>query len=100
MSDKRLEKLLQFLQDQPDDAFLLFAVGKEYEQQDQFDKALEKYLFLRETQPEYIGLYYHLAKLYEKLDENILAMQTYNEGIQMAKKQADFHALSELNNAK
>ena len=34
------------------------------------------------------------------LDNHEKALETYNEGINVAKKLADFHALSELNTAK
>jgi hypothetical protein len=47
-----------------------------------------------------VGMYYHLAKLYEKLENVDLAIQTYTEGINVAKRLSDFHALSELNSAK
>jgi len=47
-----------------------------------------------------VGLYYHLGKLYEELGETDLALLTYEDGVSVAKKAADFHALSELHNAK
>jgi len=100
MSDDRLQNLLTFLNQSPDDSFLSFAVAKEYEKRDQFDQALKYYLNIKVKDPEYIGLYYHLGKLYETIQEEILALQTYNEGIELGKKQRDFHATSELNNAK
>lgn len=100
MASDRLSKLLAFLVDSPDDSFLIFAVAKEYESAGQVDQALKHYLLLKEKDPEYIGLYYHLANLYIHIQEEILAMTIYKEGIELAKKQSDFHALSELNNAK
>jgi hypothetical protein len=50
--------------------------------------------------PGYVGMYYHLGKLYEKMGEPELALEAYTAGINVAKKIPDFHALSELNNAK
>ncbi len=100
MAEERLEKLLNFLKSSPNDSFLLFAIAKEYETNQQMDMALKYYLQLKENDADYIGLYYHLAKLYEYLEEKILALQTYTDGIALAKRLTDYHALSELNNAK
>ena len=100
MDSDRLNTLLNYHKNDPQDSFILFALAKEYETLDQLDLALKYYLKLYKNDPEYIGLYYHLAKLYEMLEEDIRALETYNDGIELAKKQKDFHALSELNNAK
>ena len=100
MSDKRIDKLLQFLADSPNDSFLKFAVAKEHEKSNTLEKALKFYLDIYENDPEYIGLYYHLGKLYEEIDEKHLALNTYKEGIAIGKKQGDFHSVSELNNAR
>ncbi len=100
MSDKRIDQLLKYLADSPDDSFLKFAIAKEHEKSNTLEKALKFYLNIYENEPDYIGLYYHLGKLYEKIGENHLAVNTYREGIDIGKKQGDFHAVSELNNAK
>ncbi len=100
MSKDRLTTLLDYLQQKPEDSFLLFAVAKEYEQRDDLSQALLHYTKLKSVDPNYIGLYYHLAKLYEAINEDHLAMSTYNEGVELAQKLGDFHALSELNNAR
>jgi len=57
-------------------------------------------LDIYENDPEYIGLYYHLGKLYEQIDEKHLGLNAYKQGIELGKKLGDFHAVSELNNAK
>ncbi len=100
MNESRLNKLLEFYNSEGSDSFIIFAVAKEYENFERFDKALEFYLELKQKDPDYIGLYYHLAKLYEELEKRELALTTYDEGLALAKKLRDFHALSELNNAK
>lgn len=100
MNTDRLSKLEAFLKDNPHDTFLLFAIAKEYEKLGQRENALNGYLALKEKDPDYIGLYYHLAKLYESTQKDLLALETYKEGIVLAQSLGDFHALSELNNAK
>ena len=100
MKKNRIETLLAFLDDDPEDTFVRFALAKEYEKLGTLKKALDTFLSLKEVDSDYIGLYYHLGGLYEKLDEKDKALQTYEEGITIAKKIADFHSLSELHNAK
>jgi len=99
MSSDRLKQLLEFLSAKPDDSFLLFAIAKEYEQNNDLSKALNYYKQLQNKDPEYLGLYFHLAKLYEIIQEDRLALAVYEQGIALAKEKGDFHALSELNNA-
>ena len=100
MQNNRIDTLISFLKDDPQDSFVRFALAKEYEKLGTLKKALDSYLELKKMDPEYVGLYYHLAAIYEKLDEPVEALLIYDEGIAIAKKQADFHALSELHTAK
>lgn len=100
MPTNRLSSLLAMLEADPSDSFIRFAIGKEYENLLQYDLALEHFLALKSADPEYIGVYYHLGKLFETLDDSQQALLIYEDGINMAKKLKDFHALSELNSAK
>ena len=100
MKDNRIDSLLAFLKEDPEDSFVRFALAKEYEKIGTLKKALDTYLELKDMDPNYIGLYYHLGGLYELLNQKEEALQTYETGIAVAKKLADFHALSELHNAK
>ena len=96
----RLELLLQLLEEQPTDAFTLFALAKEYEKTNDLANALHYYLKLREINPNYVGLYYHLGKLQELLDKPEAAIATYKEGMIVAKAAKDMHAYGELNGAR
>ena len=100
MSKTRLEQLNEFLEASPGDAFILFAIAKEYENLDNLPKALEYYQLLEKDQPDYVGTYYHLGKLYEKMEEPNKAFQTYKDGMVISKKAGDQHAFSELAGAK
>lgn len=100
MESPRLKQLLAFLEDNPKDAFLRFALAKEYEGLGVDDQALATYLQLVESDPSYVGTYYHLGKLYEKQEELDKAFHTYKKGMTVAKAAGDQHALSELAGAK
>lgn len=96
MQVNRLEKLLEFLKNEPDDEFLLYALATEYLRLNQADTALTYYEKLVAEHPGYVGTYYHLGKLYEALNRKDDALQTYQDGIKVAREARDNHALSEL----
>lgn len=96
MQSNRLEKLLEFLQNEPEDEFLLYALATEYLRLNETDKALQYYENLVNNHPDYVGTYYHLGKLYEALNRKPDAISTYERGMEVAKKKRDNHAFSEL----
>lgn len=97
---ERLELLKSMLEKNPKDSFLLFAIAKEYEGLGDNKAALDFFLNLKTSQSDYVGLYYHLGKLYEKNEQVDKAFFTYKEGMEVAKKAGDQHALNELAGAK
>ncbi|MBK9254954.1 MAG: hypothetical protein IPM42_05655 [Saprospiraceae bacterium] len=100
MLQSRLEKLQNMLIENPEDSFIRYALAKEYEQSGSLELALKEFLHLSAHDPDYVGMYYHLGHLYLKLDDTENALSTFEEGILVAKRLHDFHALSELNSAK
>jgi tetratricopeptide (TPR) repeat protein len=88
------------IENDPSDSFVRYALAKEYEVLNDKVNALHHYLILRSHDPEYVGLYYHLAKLYESLEAFDVAIQVYSDGMRIAKKLLDNHALAELSSAK
>jgi tetratricopeptide (TPR) repeat protein len=96
MQINRLEKLLEFIKNEPDDAFLKYALATEYLRLNQTDMALAYYEDLLSKHPNYIGTYYHLGKLYEALNRKQEAINTYETGMKVTREQRDNHAFSEL----
>ena len=96
MQTGRLEKLLEFLKNEPDDEFLQYALATEYLRLDQPGKALEYYERLVAGHPGYVGTYYHLGKLYETLNRREDAIKTYQDGMKTAREARDNHAFAEL----
>lgn len=96
----RLNQLLQMAEQDTEDAFIKYALAKEYETLGENHVALAHYRALEAFDPKYVGLYYHLGKLYEKLEDFEAALSTYQKGLEIAKSISDFHAYSELNTAK
>lgn len=96
MQSSRLEKLLEFLKNEPEDPFLKYALATEYLRLNETDKSLQYYQDLVINHQEYVGTYYHLGKLYEALNRKEDAIRTYQDGISVARAARDNHALSEL----
>ncbi|RZL12581.1 MAG: tetratricopeptide repeat protein [Pedobacter sp.] len=99
MQSTRLIKLLEFLESDPNDPFILYALATEYNSLNDVDKAFTYYLKLVDEHPEYVGTYYHLGKLYEKNDNSEAAIAIYQRGMSAARTKRDMHAFSELQGA-
>jgi tetratricopeptide (TPR) repeat protein len=96
MQVNRLEKLLDFIKNEPGDPFLKYALATEYLRLNQTEKALEYYEDLVNKNPDYSGTYYHLGKLYEALNRKQDAISTYEAGMKITREKRDNHAFSEL----
>jgi len=96
MQGSRLEKLLEFIKNEPEDEFLKYALATEYLRLNDSVKALEYYEDLVANHPGYVGTYYHLGKLYEALNRKPEAITTYEKGMKVAREKRDNHAFSEL----
>lgn len=96
MESSRLEKLLEFLENEPNDEFLQYALATEYLRLNDTEKALQYYENLVKNHPDYVGTYYHLGKLYEALNRKEDAIGAYEKGMEVAKRKRDNHAFSEL----
>jgi tetratricopeptide (TPR) repeat protein len=96
MELSRLDKLLEFIKNEPNDEFLKYALATEYLRLNQVDIALTYYEDLVNNHPSYVGTYYHLGKLYEALNRKQNAITTYENGMKVTKAKRDNHAFSEL----
>lgn len=100
MSTERLDQLKEFYEEDPEDPFTRYALAQEHLSEGNVDRALALFEELVETDPAYVGTYYHLGKLYERLDRVDDALDVYEQGIEIARKQGEQKALSELKDAK
>lgn len=92
----RIEKLLEFLEENGQDSFLQHALALEYIKIGQDDKARALFTAILEREPGYVGSYYHLARLLERAGEPEEAISTYQRGMDAAKKAGDNHSYNEL----
>lgn len=96
MKHSRLTRLHEFLDNEPDDPFLKYALATEYLSLNDTGRALDYFTDLVTNHPDYVGTYYHLGKLYESLGQKANAIKTYQAGMKVARAAGDNHAFSEL----
>ena len=99
MPDTRFDQLLSFLEKEPNDPFLNYAVAMEYIGKDKKDLAFEKLKYIVELHPKYGATYYHLAKLYLEKEDRENAEITFKKGIEITKNNKEQHLLAELQSA-
>ena len=95
----RIESLLNFLREDPDDSFVLYSLAQEYTRVGNVDEGRRYYHRLRQNNPGYIALYYHLGKLEESAGNPEVALEVYRDGIQRSADAGDHHTLGELKGA-
>ncbi|MFY8003934.1 MAG: tetratricopeptide repeat protein [Chitinophagaceae bacterium] len=92
----RIERIEQFLKEQPKDNFLRHALALEYVKLGDDAKAKELFVAIVTEFPDYVGTYYHLAKLLERENNTTDALAWYEKGMEQAKLTKDQHAYNEL----
>ncbi|MDH5476641.1 MAG: tetratricopeptide repeat protein [Cyclobacteriaceae bacterium] len=98
MVNNRLELLLQYLKDEPDDPFNIYAVATEYKNTSP-EKAIKYYEILLEKHPTYLPTYYHVAEVYLILEQLEKVEDIYKKGIALAQQLNERTPLRELQNA-
>jgi Tfp pilus assembly protein PilF len=92
----RIEKLKEFLQKEPHDAFVKHALALEYVKLGEEPAARRLWEEVLERDPAYVGSYYHLGKLLERTGEKELALQWYERGMKAARTAGEMRAYNEL----
>lgn len=94
--ESRLDKLRAFLEEDPKDPFLHYAIASELLKIGDIEGALAGFEGMMSDYPDYVGTYYHLGKLYEQLGQTDKASQTYQQGMAVAQKAGERNTLNEL----
>ncbi len=98
MNQSRLEQLLAFLNEEPNDPFNIYAVATEYVKNQPL-QALIYYEKLLKEHENYVPTYYHAAKLYVQLGRKQQAKETFKKGLAISLQQGNRNAHRELQNA-
>jgi tetratricopeptide (TPR) repeat protein len=94
----RLQQLLAFYEDDPNDPFTIYAIATEYRETEP-ERAMEYYNKLLAEHPDYVGTYYHAGKMLEYLHKPDEAEKVYRSGLSVARRAGQMHAASELQQA-
>ena len=92
----RIERIVEFLKQQPKDNFLRHALALEYIKLERVEEARDLFMEILTETPDYNGSYYHLAKCLVQLQQINLAIEWYEKGMAAAKLAKDDHAYREL----
>lgn len=98
MSEHRLNTLIQFYEEDPNDPFNLYGLALEYQKTD-LKKSDALFTKLLNDFPKYVPSYYHAAKLKVELKQSEAALIIYKKGIEIAKQQNEKKAEQELRSA-
>lgn len=97
MHTTKIDQLLEFLKEEPNDPFTLYALALEYEKSD-LEKCKAYFDLLLDKHPDYLATYYHAGKFYESSDRE-QAKKIYRAGMLVAQKQSKTKTYNELQNA-
>lgn len=97
--NNRTEQIQEMLKSEPNDSFLNYALALEFAKLNELKKTIELIETLLDREPTYLGAYYQLGKFYEQTNDTKKAIDTYSRGIEIAKKQNNRKAESELSEA-
>ncbi|TDB64468.1 tetratricopeptide repeat protein [Arundinibacter roseus] len=98
MNTSRLDHLLNFYQEDPQDPFNAYALALEYSKYST-TQAKSYFELLLKDFPEYLPTYYHAAQFFYDLEEIETARDVYQKGIDLADKQRNSKTLEELKRA-
>lgn len=98
MNNQRIQQLIRFVQEEPNEPFNVYALAMEYITDEPaqarlyFDDLLTRF-------PDYLPTYYHVAALYAELGSSDRAAALYEKGIELARTQQNQKTLLELQRA-
>jgi Tfp pilus assembly protein PilF len=96
--NERINQLIKFLEEDPKDEFVRYALALEYLKYDS-QKAKEEFDRLLQNHPAYLPTYYAAAHLMIELEQHERAEQLFVQGIELAKTQNNRKAQMELQSA-
>lgn len=97
--NNRINQIIEFLQEDPNDTFLIYVLALEYTKAETPDLAIQTFQKLIDLHPAYIATYYHLGKLYESVGEINQATEIYLKGMELAKNDVNRKTYLELKEA-
>ena len=98
MQEERLKILFQYLEEEPNEPFNIYAIAMEYLNKDILKAKFYLERLLSEY-PDYVPTYYHAAAVYVELEDFAKAEIIYKMGMLKAHQQQALKAYDELKRA-
>ena len=99
MSNTRLQKLLEFIKEEPEDVFLKYALAMEYLGLKDFENAKNYFEDVIKVDKNHVAAYYQLGKIFESLNDETSAISIYEKGMEAAKLKNDTRSIREIRTA-
>jgi len=98
MNNTRIELLKQYIIEEPNEPFNIYALANEYITEEP-QTALKYFEQLLANYPEYLGTYYQAGKLFAAFGQVNNARAIFESGISLALKQTNLKTMNELKGA-
>jgi tetratricopeptide (TPR) repeat protein len=95
----RLNILKLYLEEDPGDPFIRYAIALELMKLGNLQQAFQEFTHLISESPDYLPAYYMAGQTAEALQNREMAIASYRNGMDVARKQNNQHALNELQTA-
>ena len=95
----RIEQILEFLKEDPDDSFMNYALGLEYVKENKLEQAIKLFQKVLEIDADYVACYYQLGRVYQLTGDIEKASDIYTKGLDVTKNNPNRKAYKELKEA-
>ncbi len=92
----RMEQLKKWLEENPSDPFLHYAIATEHVAGDNDEEAEKIFTLLVREHPTYFATYYHYGMLMERRGDEDAAISIYKKGMEVTRELGEQHAYNEL----
>jgi len=99
MAFSRIDSLLGFIQQKPQDPFPRYALALEYKNAGRLDEARATFDALMSVHPDYTAAYLHAGNTLLALGLRDDARAVYQRGVEVCVRRGDAHARGELEGA-
>lgn len=89
-------QIKKFLQLEPNDPFMLYALATDHAKESQHQSAIEYFQKTINADPDYTYAYFHQARSYEALGRIEQAKSTLDIGLEAAKRTNDAQGINEI----
>lgn len=96
----RIEKLKNFLLDEPEDHFTRYALALEMFLAEQHEESELQFRRILDADPQYLAVYYQYGKLLESMQRYKEALHIFESGLPVAKAQNNLRTWKELTAAR